>query len=222
MECVIEGCQREKVARGWCSMHYKRCLGHGDPLTGALSTDEVVHHRNGIRTDNRIENLELGQSLSPKGQRVDDKVEFAIEILQRYRSDLLARDLTDSISIGTGSPDEVRTRVTGLRGRRPRPLDDRAESLVVQRRSPTLARGEGLEPSITGPEPVVLPFTPPPKGRRLPLVGGAVCQEMIARARTATRSEHDVGPGTPDPTSPLRITKPVFRLAPTCPAEPKH
>src|SRR5580704_4706074 len=26
------------------------------------------------------------------------------------------------------------------------------------------ARGEGLEPSITGPEPVVLPITPPPNG----------------------------------------------------------
>src|SRR5919106_6926697 len=27
-----------------------------------------------------------------------------------------------------------------------------------------LARGEGLEPSTTGPEPAVLPITPPPKG----------------------------------------------------------
>src|ERR1700679_3912767 len=31
------------------------------------------------------------------------------------------------------------------------------------------ARGEGLEPSITGPEPVVLPITPPPNGWRIRL-----------------------------------------------------
>jgi hypothetical protein len=28
------------------------------------------------------------------------------------------------------------------------------------------ARGGGLEPPITGPEPVVLPITPPPIGHR--------------------------------------------------------
>ena len=50
-----------------------------------------------------------------------------------------------------GSPDGIRIRVSTLRGSHPGPLDDGA-----------LARGEGLEPSITGPEPVVLPITPPP------------------------------------------------------------
>ena len=59
-----------------------------------------------------------------------------------------------------GSPDRIRTGVTGLRGRRPRPLDDGATDLHPD--GCRLARGEGLEPSITGPEPVVLPITPPP------------------------------------------------------------
>jgi hypothetical protein len=58
-------------------------------LERTLLPDETVHHRNGRRDDNRLENLELWSSRHPRGQRVDDLVEFALETLRRYRPDLL-------------------------------------------------------------------------------------------------------------------------------------
>jgi hypothetical protein len=50
-----------------------------------LLSEETVHHKNGVRTDNRIENLELWSSSHPRGQRVSDKVQWAYEIIDLYK-----------------------------------------------------------------------------------------------------------------------------------------
>lgn len=52
----------------------------GRPLTPA----ESVHHRNGQRDDNRTSNLELWSRFQPQGQRVEDLVEWAHQLLLTY------------------------------------------------------------------------------------------------------------------------------------------
>jgi hypothetical protein len=106
--CLAENCARPAYARQLCRNHYRRLLRHGDPqvavpireLPGAgyvshgyfvVPVAKTLRHLTGGDSSALEHRLVMACALGrPRGQRVTDKLQWAIEILRRYAPELLA------------------------------------------------------------------------------------------------------------------------------------
>ena len=82
-----------------------------------LKSHEQVHHKNGHRADDNLPNLELWSTSHPSGQKIDDKISWAINFLNNYGYNIskLVIKYTNKIVYPTKTDNEARSKNTRYR-----------------------------------------------------------------------------------------------------------
>ena len=97
---------------------FEHILVAEDMLGRYLVKGEMVHHRNGVRDDNRPENLELWVRPQPSGIRASDALAWAHEIIEpRYEGDGVHLQRPSRPRVKTLGGGGIRTRVLRSRNR---------------------------------------------------------------------------------------------------------
>ena len=61
-----------------------------------LTSNQNIHHKNGVRDDNHIDNLELWDTSQPAGQRVLDKLSYYFELVKSHSVNPLYKEEIES------------------------------------------------------------------------------------------------------------------------------
>lgn len=81
---VLKRCPDHPRAKSNSGYVFEHILVMEAMLGRFLLPGETVHHKNGVKDDNNPNNLELWVSTQPSGQRPEDLISWAKEILSRY------------------------------------------------------------------------------------------------------------------------------------------